>query len=259
MKKILKVVITFFVVFIIVGCTSKNKEDRILYSWHMKSIYDTNLIKTMKKLDINVLYQDFSTKYLESSDNDFLKEMNKKNITVYHLFGEPSWGLKNSNKIKEEIDKVSNYNKNNKYKISGIVLDIESYTEDDFNKKKYINILKEAYMYAKENNIKYTICIPVWFKDKDLEKLIYNSDEISLMNYNIDKTVSNMKEEVKIAKKYKKKINTIYEIKFNNKKHFSSYEKIENDYKKIRNNYDYPISIAYHHYDSIVIVDKNDN
>lgn len=254
MKKILKVVITFFIMSICFGCSS-NKNDRILYSWHMENISDNNLIKKIKELNINILYQDFSNDYLNSNNSIFLEEMENNNIKVYHLCGDPSWGIKGNKKIIKEIDKVINYNKRNKHKINGIVLDIESYTLDTYKEDEYIKIIKNAYKYCKENKIYMILCIPTWMKKNTLEELISNSDEVSVMNYNIKKTLSNIKEEVEIAKHYNKKINTIYEISFNNKKYFSSFNEIENDYQKIINNYDYPISIAFHHYNSIVRLD----
>lgn len=251
MKKILKVFITFFIMFISIGCSNKVINDRILYSWHMENISDTNLIRTIKKLKINTLYQDFSNEYLSSNDSIFLEKMENNNIKVYHLCGDPSWGIKGSNKIIKEIDKIINYNKNNIHKIKGIVLDVESYTLDLYNEDEYIKIIKKAYKYSKENDIYMILCIPTWMRKNTLEELIINTDEISVMNYNIKKTLSNIKEEVEIAKKYNKKINTIYEINFDNKKYFSSFDEIDNNYNKILNNYDYPISIAFHHYNNI--------
>lgn len=259
MKKILKVVITFFIIFISFGCNNKIESNRILYSWHMKNISDTKLIETVKKLNINILYQDFSTDYLNGNNNTFIEKMNNNKILVYHLCGDPSWGIKGSNKTIKEIDKVINYNKNNKHKISGIVFDIESYTLESYDEDEYIEIINNTYEYCKKNNIYMILCISTWMKKTTLEKLISNTDEISLMNYNINKTTSNIKEEILLVKQYNKKVNTIYEINFNNKKYFSSFKEIENDYQKIINNYDYPISIAYHHYNSIKKLDKNSN
>lgn len=259
MKKILKVVITFFIMSISFGCSNKVVNDRILYSWHMENISDINLINTIKKLNINILYQDFSNDYLNSNDSIFLEEMEKNNIKVYHLCGDPSWAVNGSNKIIKEIDKVINYNKKNKHRINGIVLDIESYILDSYNEDEYIKIIKNAYKYCKENNIYMVLCIPTWMKKRTLEELISNSDEVSVMDYNIRKTILNIKEEVLVAKKYNKKINTVYEINFDNIKCFSSFNEIENDYQKIINNYDYPISIAFHHYNSIDKLAKNNN
>lgn len=259
MKKILKVVITFFIMSISFGCNNKVENNRILYSWHMKNISDIKLIKTIKKLNINILYQDFSTDYLNGNDSTFIEKMNKNNVKVYHLCGDSSWGIKGNNKTIKEIDKVINYNKNNEYKISGIVFDIESYTLDSYNENNYIEIIEKAYEYCRKNNVYMILCIPTWMKKNTLEKLIYNSDEISVMNYNINKTISNIKEEISLAKQYNKKVNTIYETNFNNKKYFSNFNEIEDDYQKIINNYDYSISIAFHHYNSIGKLAKKNN
>ena len=57
------------------------------------------------------------------------------------------------------------------------------------------------------------------------------------MNYNIDKTVKNISFENKLSKKYDKKINTIYEINFDEDNYFSSWDEIKKDYKKLKNKY----------------------
>ena len=254
MKKMLKVLLIFVILISNFGCGSK-KNKRILYSWHMKTINDTDLIRVIKELNIDTLYQDFSTDYLNSTNNIFIKQMNSYNVKVYHLAGDPSWGIKGKDKIKEEINKVIKYNRKNKYKIDGIVLDIESYILDSFDGKDYLKILKESYKYAKKNEIYVVLCIPTWFDKygksylKDL--IINTNDEVSFMNYNIKNTIKDINGEMKFIKKYGKKANTIYEVDFNNKNYFSSYDEINNDYKKVIKYYRYPISLAFHHYDSI--------
>lgn len=243
----------------------KTRNDRILYSWSMDYIEDSDYVKLdkiIKKLNINVIYQDFSSEYLNNIDNTFLNRFNK--IKIYHLAGDPSWGLENGSKfIIEEINKVVFYNNNVTNKIKGIVLDIEPYASEKFEDADfsvadfsiYIEQIEKSYYYAKENQLEFILVIPYWFDDVDknlFEQLITYTDEISVMNYNIDKTVKNISYEIEMCKKYNKKINTIYEINFDKEGYFLNFDDIKNDYSKIKTQYN-KLNIAYHHYEAIKI------
>ena len=245
--------LTFVMVFIF--NTKKDVITSILYSWHMSTLNDEQLNDVITLLNVDEIYQHFSSDYLNNSDNEFIKKMNLNNINVYHLCGDPSWDT--SDKIIEEIDKVKKYNSNNYYKISGIVLDIESYSKKDFDQKKYLKALKEAYKYAKSNNIYVVLDIPTWLEkygDDYLEDIISSTcDEISIMNYNINKTISSIEKEVEYALLYNKKVNTIYEINFNEEGYFKDYNSIKDDYIKLNSYYNkVQVKIAFHHYDSII-------
>lgn len=230
------------------------KEENILYSWNMDVLTDNKFFQNLKRYNIKTIYQDFSSDYLNNNDNKFLEKMNKNKINVYHLCGDVDW-IDNKEKIIEEIDKVITYNKGVDYKIKGIVFDIEPYHDgfDSFDFKTYVEVIKNTYMYMSSNDLYMVIAIPYWLEKKDkklLEELIKNgTDEISVMNYNIKNTLKNIKDEVKLSKKYSKNINTIYEINFSDDNYFSSYDEINSDYKKIKDYYKYKrIKKAYHHY-----------
>lgn len=70
-----------------------------------------------------------------------------------------------------------------------------------------------------------------------------------------------MENEIKFARKYNKNINTIYEVEFGIKENtFSSYEEIDEDYKKIRAHYKYDkLKKAYHHLGDMDIRTKKSN
>ena len=78
--------------------------------------------------------------------------------------------------------------------------------------------------------------------------------EINEDNFGEDDTLkeTDISFENKLSKKYDKKINTIYEINFDEDNYFSSWDEIKKDYKKLKNKYN-KIGIAYHHYASIEI------
>ena len=246
---VLVIVILFIVFFPISNYKSS------IYSWHMSIMGDKNVIKRLGKMNSNTLYQDFSSDYLKGKNSEFIKYMNDNNIDVYHLSGDPSWGIDKVYLAKKEVDKVLEFNHNNSGKIKGIVFDIESYSLDEFDKDGYLKSLKEIYSYANKNKLYLILCIPSWFDkygDKYLEDIIkYAGDEFSIMNYNIEKTLSGIENEAMISYKYGKKISTIYELDFSDKKHFSNFNEIMNDYKKIKKKYG-NVGLSFHHYDDII-------
>ncbi len=250
--KILFIVIIISLIITFVYFMLVKKEENILYSWSMDEVTNyNNLITLGKKFKIKTIYQEFSNSYLTKNDNTFLKQMEKNKIDVYYLTGDPSYDY---NDIKEKIDLLYNYNLNNKYKIKGIVFDIEPYLNKNFsNYIDFADNIELGYKYAKEKNIYYVIVIPYWLDKKDiksLEKIIYNCDEISIMNYHIKNTINNIKEEMYYVKKYNKKINTIYEVNANNDNSFKTYNEINNDFIKMKFKY-WNIKKAYHHYSSM--------
>ena len=265
MKKLILIILVLICMLFVI----KKNNDIILYSWDMDYINEenySNINKIIDALNINILYQDFSSEYLSNTNNTFLEQMKKKNVDVYHLAGDSSWGFKNGYKdIIEEINKIVFYNNNVSNKIKGIVLDIEPYASEKFEDtsfsleefKIYVEQIKKSCSLAKEHNLEFILVIPYWFDkiDKDLfEQLISYVDEISVMNYNIHKTFQNISFENEISKKYRKKINTIYEINFGKDNYFSNWNQIKKDYKNLKKEYG-KIGIAYHHYGSIKIND----
>ena len=234
--------------------------DAILYSWHLEDILKQKerFYTVVEEYQIRTLYQDFSSEYLKQMDSSFIKEMKENGIEVYHLAGDPSWGRKNGfEKIKKEIDKVSQFNDNSEYHLTGLLLDIEPYVSEKEEKfasadfEVYVEEIKKAYAYIKGRNLELRIAIPYWLDSIDmnlLEELIKNTDGVSVMNYNIKKTSKNIENEVEIARKYKKHIDTIYEIEYDDEEYFTSRDEIVKDFQKIkRENSLNSLKIAYHH------------
>lgn len=268
MRKILLqiscIVVLFLVLWVGLQIGYKNSYPSILYSWKLEDVLEDRdkFNSILKEYHINILYQDFTSKYLETLDDTFIKEMNEKNITVYHLAGDPSWGTENGFlSIQKEIDKVILFNQKVSFKIKGIVLDIEPYIsekEERFAKKDffiYVKQIEKTYAYLKDKDLELILAIPYWFDSIDeylLETLIQNTDGISVMNYKITKTNKNIQNEIKLASKYDKKIDTAYEINYKDKDYFESREAILKDYQKIKKKNDSPnLGISFHHYGSI--------
>lgn len=265
-----KTILTILVLLLFLGgilyiSSLKNKSyQTIIYSWDLEKINENKkqFQKTIESYQIDTIYQDFKKDYLKASDDEFIKEMQKKKISVYHLAGDPTWGKKDGfTKTKEELELVKQFNKKTKNKLKGVVLDIEPYIdekEENFKIKDfqiYVEEIKKTYKYCKENELELILVIPYWFDDIDenlLEELIQNTDGISVMNYNINKTKQKIKTEIKLAKKYQKKIDTIYEVNYKEKGYFSSKEEIIKDYEKLKKEYKLEnLGLAFHHYGSM--------
>lgn len=238
--------------------------ENIVYSWKENAYQDVEKTKNiLKEFSIKYLYQLFHENFFENINEKFLKEMLDCGITVYHLCGEREWGIEDNAKgMIKEIDKILNFNQKSKIPIQGIVFDVESYVgnRDNFDFKKYLDNMILSYNYAHKNNLYVVIAIPIWFDKINisyLETLISSAcDEVSLMNYTNNKTLINMENEINFAKKYDKNINTIYQVEFGlSENTFSSYQEIDDDYKKISEHYKYDkLKKAYHHLEDMHIV-----
>lgn len=161
--------------------------------------------------------------------NNIISKLSDNNINTYYMMGDPSYWNKVSS-VTKRIDYADTYNSlaGSNEKIKGIVLDIEPYTDPDFktnkieNFKTYVSSIETIANYAKEKGLKIVNCIPRWYDSsedyggvsEDFENLIKIVDRTSVMNYVtnptfIKKDISN---EVKIAKKYGKEVETIAEF-----------------------------------------------
>ncbi len=263
---ILATILSILLLFLIISIF---KEEEIvyessLYSWKLDKVLENKekFYKILKEYNVKILYQDFTSEYLEEYDDSFIEDMTKQGITVYHLGGDPSWGQTDGyDKIKREIKRVLAFNENVDHPIKGVILDIEPYIsekEEDFSKENfeiYVEQIEKSYSYCQRHELELLLAIPYWFDSIDdelLQKVIKNSDGVSVMNYKITKTSSKIKREVELANKYDKKIDSIYEIEYGKEGYFASHKEILEDYKKLKEeNPSQNLMISYHHYGSI--------
>lgn len=228
---ILIIVIQFYTINLPVQAKNVKSKGTSMYMWEVNNIDYSAYSKIADYLNINKIYAYIGTADLENkikSDEKALFEFAKsKNITMYIVYDENyADQTENATRIKQLIDEVKNHNNNSKYKISGIAIDSEFYTFDDYSSlsqenkvqrfKDYVSAMKESYNYAKQYGIKFVPCIPVWLDklDKDqLEELIKNGcDYVQLMNYTKNNMIVNIKDEVEFSKKYNKPIENIAEF-----------------------------------------------
>ncbi len=271
MKKViimLVVVLLFFAVLLFIPETNIDKDeekvnDVIMYSWNIDTIMSNQkeFERIKEEYNLNIIYQDFDSSFFLEEDNSFMKYMDSLSLEVFQLAGDPSWGKTDGFlKIKKQIDRVYEYNKKHKYKIKGVIFDIEPYAnekEENFSNPDfliYVNEIKKAYQYSKEKELEMRLSIPYWLDHIDydlLEQLIENTDGISVMNYSIDKTKISIKEEYELAMKYNKEIDTVYEINYGKKNYFASLDDILNDFDKLQEAYP-NLAVSYHHLKSIM-------
>lgn len=252
--------------------TKNNKEKITLYSWSSSAWQEKkeHLFEVIESRHITDLYQEFTPQFLKEKKDLFLRELMDKEVDVFYLTGAPEWGRnKNAEAIKKEIDKVVEFNSSVKYKIKGIVFDIEPYQDledGEFNEsmlKTYKEAIEKGYRYAKEKNLMFILCIPTWYDKVSkslLKEIIQNADRIELMNYALKDSLENMEQEMIYAKELKKEITNIYQVDFNYNIEedeeedgiFYSYKEMTEDFKKMQKKYNYEkLWIGYHYFDKM--------
>ncbi len=233
--------------------------ESILYSWEMSAVESKQdqLLKVLEDLQVTILYQEFSGKFFSKEDSTFISQMKDQGVEVFHLCGTPQWAFeKQAESMLLEIDKVLIFNRNAAESIQGIVFDVEpyikvDYTIDDLN--QYVSNLKKAYAYAQSNHLYMVAVIPYWLErqgDHLLPDIIENGcDEVSVMNYYISKTTEHIAEELELAGKCDKWINSVYEMNLDQDGTFESIGKVQQDFEKMYDQYRYEkLRIAYHHF-----------
>lgn len=220
-----------------------------------------DLYKTTEQLKLTTLYQEFSSDFLMAGDSIFIGKMKNSGIEVYHLCGDPSWALDNqAESMIKQIDNLLFFNTIAEYPISGIVFDVEpyileDYTIDDLN--QYVDNIKKTYKYAQSNQLYMVVVIPYWLEQKGdqlLSDIIeHGCDEVSVMNYYTSKTAEHIAEELDLASKSNKWINTIYELNFEQENTFKNFKEIQTDFNAMYHQYDYEkLGIAYHHFGNLL-------
>lgn len=245
---------------------------RALFSWSSSAVEDKTLLETMKKADLNTLFQSFS------ADNDknsiaFLEEAAAENITVYALTGSPEWSLdKKGSSMVERVNRISALNEKaaDSDRVQGVIMDVEPYLLDEFKgneteiMESFILGLEAAYVKAKEQNLRFGVCIPYfydhWDLQNELDRIAKASDFMLVMNYYRDKEIEHMSFEAELARKYQKEIMTIYELQApgtyglteRNTYHGLGLAKVEQNFLKLQAHYgNQTVSMAYHEYNAL--------
>lgn len=277
-----KLMINIFIITIITimlgfKADTKNLEVRSVFSWNYSEVIKgrSDLFKTMEKLNLNTVYQEFSEDLKLEDIESFLLEAEDRQIDVSLLTGASKWALDRDGKdMIHVVDRVIEINQKLEQSegIKSIVLDVEPYTLKEWNEKSnkrimndFVRGMRMAYKKANDNNIEVIVCIPFYYDNmglsKPLENLIKSGcDSIAIMNYFKTNESINIKNEVDLAHKYGKRVVNIYEMQApgyhgleeKNTYYNQGFEAVEESFAKIKE--ELPgkdISISFHEYNVI--------
>ncbi|MCR1952756.1 MULTISPECIES: hypothetical protein [Clostridium] len=269
--KIIKLIVSIIIIIIILttiySLSIMNIKNTSIFSWSTKVIKNNdlgNMYKVINDLNISTVYQNLSGLTVDEISGFIENIKSNTQAEVYFLTGDANW-YKDVNKFIKRIEFINDYNEkvDNDLKIKAIVLDVEPWTLDEgWDEDEYIKMLHKSYSYCKKSDLELINVIPYWLEKDIIEQIIINSDEIAVMNYNIEKPVKNIKDEVNLSKMYNKKINIIAETQAPNDKYgvtdnttyyYKGYDALKSDWRKIKKEYKYKgISFSYHDYSNVL-------
>ena len=210
---------------------TQTKQGFGMFSWDTSAISEEeqeNMRQCIRQANVTQIYQQFSDDTLESEEaKGFVKRLKENNIQVYALLGEAEWAYEtDAETLIGEIKRVAEYNSNNKNNsIVGVMVDVEPYLLDEWEEEgdtrdklmeDYLECIKNAYQYAKENGLKFFVCVPTFYDvvcENILEGLIDGAcDGVAVMNYNRSDEYGQIEAEVRLSREHNKDIVCIYEL-----------------------------------------------
>ena len=259
---------------ILSACNHKSNYRRALFSWSANEILEgpSELFQTMTDLQLDTLYQSFSSTLGQEDIQSFLVNAKKSDISVNLLDGDPRWALQRDGQAMiKVIDRLIQINRHldKNTRIKTVIFDVEPYLLDQWNNQTnekimddFVVAMTKAYQVAHENNLEMIICIPYFYDNmgfsEQLEDLIESAcDSIAIMNYYKGKEIPNITLEVALAHKYKKQVITIYEVQApgshdledKNTYYHDGISAIDKNFKNLQAEfYDETIFIAFHEY-----------
>lgn len=209
----------------------KKGQQNALFSWERDVMEEENrkeLFDTMDKLGLHILYQNIP-KYSEEEREmvlSFLQEAKKRNIAVYALLGEPSYGLEaDGAHMKKKLTQIQQWKEISKEEdlIAGVLMDVEPYVTEEWKMDEvdtmttYVSAMKSAYEMAREEHLTFGVCIPFYYEENGkgelLEELIKNGcDFIAIMNYLKRDEIGQISTEMSLCGRYNKTAVIIYEM-----------------------------------------------
>lgn len=165
--------------------TTSTEYEQITYMWksYFESHSNDQLIEFLKANKITNLFLSPGSNKLKITE--FIQKATQQNIKVDRLLGENSFAEKSDGLVKliEKLEKIKEDN------FSGIHLNIEPHTFDDYkeNKEKYIERMNQIYAQAQawcgKNNIKLSVSIPLHLPIENATFLSENKIEAYIMAY----------------------------------------------------------------------------
>lgn len=245
------------------------KESTSIYSWSEETLIkgSNELYSALEERNVRALYQSIEDNNMKKEYlADVITAYNERKIDVYRLIGEPKWTY-DITRPKEKIDQIVAYNNtvSSSAKIAGVVIDIEPHALDEWEEnseelfRTFTYNMIDLYNYAKGKGLTVIVCTPVWFNKFTEHEELYSKagDIFSLMNYTKSGNLTAIKEEVELAKKYNKQLETAAHIGSEGSEEITSYhnetlELLLSDHQKILERYNYDgLRASYHHFPTL--------
>lgn len=270
------------------------KSQYSMYSWDdllMHEYYSNDVINLLETYNIGRLYQCVDIYDIDRSNSvfyNFTKKMHDNGISLYMMFGDPSF-YSHPEILENDIDQIVKYNNSvdNSHKVIGVLFDIEPYGNENYNDnvelgfKTLVETYEEVAKYAHEKGIEIAYAIPSWYdtyaNDSNysqefresvsgyIERIIKSGDVTSVMNYSKANNNTDMDEEVALAKANNRIIESVSEFgpldETPNITYYSNEHPIEdatNAYKTMFNKYKYQnLGFSYHHMGALLMIINN--
>ena len=225
---------------------------------------------------------------LEYQD-ELIGRLSQEGISVYYLSGKAEW-YQDAGAAFDMIDEIAEYNNNHDdHKVAGITLDIEPYTLSAYKEnpisgfESYASTMESIYAYAREKGVRLVTSVPYWYdhyttgsayseEEKErgriaYEKVMQNTDRLSVMNYTKENMIGHITEEIEYAKEHSLEIesaadftehaNATTESETSYFDHEDPLGTVHSVWKEIETEYDYDnLHFSYHHLGAIIKIDK---
>lgn len=198
-----------------------------MFSWSMSLICDGvffDLSQMLTDLEIDRIYQAIPEPYFSQMETAVMVDnLARIGVETVFLIGEREWGCGSLDDYYHQIDALCAYNEGigASHPIHTVALDVESYTFDEWSAQPeeyfalYVEKMGDAYQYAHEQGLTVVQVIPTHLDtvSRELfEKFVRDCcDELSIMNYQKDRELSSIWNEVLVCRELGKPVETIFE------------------------------------------------
>lgn len=251
-----------------------------MFSWSediMEEAERESLYACLDAAEVTDVYQKFSKESLGAERSAaFIGDMRVKEVNVFALMGEPEWAYEKDGKsLLQELGYVAEYNEAHEQsqRILGVMVDVEPYLLKEWKKggetrrelmDGFLSCIKHAYAYAGEKDLKFWVCIPIFYDSSNeeiLEELIgHGCDGVAVMNYSRRDEYGQMAKETGYAREYGRDIICIYELQPPGRHELEEINTYANEglealwqsARRLEGQFGYErLKFAYHHYEAL--------
>ena len=254
----------------------KNARSGGLFSWNRSVMYSSGideLLDTMEQYGLTELYQNVPSDCDTAIIEELIMKCSDKGIRVYLLAGEPEWALEQEgSSLIRVINRAADWNRAmpEGLRIAGVMSDIEPHILKDQDSARLMECFADGYAAAMaeagKQELELIACIPYYFDDEGrragLERLVKDGcTGLAVMNYYRGSESEHILTEAELAKKYDRRIITIYELQEEGKYGLTDrntynsvgLDALYDNYGKLRRDY-FPqrIDYALHSYEALL-------